>query len=396
MCQVFISYRRADDLGAIGRIHDWLAQPEKFGPAGVFMDVEDIPIGADFRKHIAHQMNQADVVLAMIGPKWLETIPARADDPTDFVRIELEMAFDRNLHVVPVLLGREIKMPTDLVLPPTISHFSFLNAETIDPGGRDFPLHMERLLLGLKKLREARAIPQNFRNRHQIAMIGVRRGRFLMGATPETDPDAQPNEGPERDVEIHHGFWMGKYPVTVEEYGRVMGREKLDEVLARIPAEQDYRYAHHRQPQKPITQIDWHEAVAFCDRLTELEEIDGVTIPSGYFYRLPTEAEWEYCCRAGTERQQRYGRLDEIAWTADSEGRFANVGEQLPNAWGFHDMLGLVHEWCQCQGGKLNRLIRGGSYHEPSASARASGRMEIAVNRKSSRVGMRIAMGTIT
>ncbi len=387
MSQVFISYRRADDLGAIGRIHDWLAQPEKLGPDGVFMDVEDIPMGADFRKHIAHQMNQADVVLAMIGPKWLETIPARADDPTDVVRIELEMAFDRHLYVVPILLGREVKMPAESVLPPTISHFSFLNAETIDPAGRDFAPHMDRFLRGLEKLREARENPRDFRNRHQIALIGVRRGRFVMGAGPETDPDAQPNEGPEREVEIHHGFWMGKYPVTVEEYGRVMGREKLDEVLARIPVDQDHRYAHHRQPQKPITQIDSDEAVAFCERLTEFEEAEAVITPPGYVYRLPTEAEWEYCCRAGTERQPRYSELEKIAWTVDSEGRFANVGELQPNARGFHDLLGLIHEWCQ------GLVVRGGSYHEPAFHARASARIEVVPNRRSCRVGMRVALG---
>ncbi len=395
MSKVFISYRRTDNIAKIGRIRDWLAQPNMLGPDGVFMDVEGIPIGADFRKHIAHEMDQSDIFLAMVGPSWLETVPARSDDPSDFVRIEIEMALDRHLHVVPILVGKEVTMPTDDILPPSIANFAFLNAELVDPSDRDFPLHMERLCRGLNKLREAREKPKDFRNSQGIQIVGLRHGRFLMGANEETDPKAQANELPEREEEIHHGFWIGKYPVTVEEFGRVMGRSKLDEVLARIPAEQDHRFAHHRQPLKPITQIDWKEADAFCRRLTELEDCEGHFVPPGYVYRLPTEAEWEYACRGGVERQPRYGHLDQIAWTADSGGRFANVGEREPNPFGLHDMLGLVFEWCEhLASDSGSTMIRGGSYHEPADDARASARKQFPCSRRSSRVGMRLVLGS--
>jgi len=399
MSQVFISYRRADELGGVGRIHDWLALTGQLGPEGVFMDVEDIPPGEDFRVRITHQMDQADVVLALIGANWLETIPARAADPNDYVRFELELAFARHLPVIPVLLGRHLLKPSRVTLPPSIARIAFLNAAEIDPGTHFRP-GMERLLQGIQRHREARDQPQPFRNPHGIAFAGIRRGSFLMGATPATDPEALPEEGPETEVTIPHGFWMGKYPVTVEEYGRIMGQAALAEILARVPIDRDPAFVHHREARKPITHVTWDEAAAFCERLTNLEQADSIEgrtiIPPGYEYRLPRSAEWEYACRAGIHRAPRYGELQRVAWTAESGGRFADVGELEANAWGLHDMLGLVFEWCVDDwGGSGQRIIRGGSYHEPARLARASAWMVRDAAKPSARVGFRVALGPV-
>jgi hypothetical protein len=108
-------------------------------------------------------------------------------------------------------------------------------------------------------------------------------GRFTMGS-PAFEPARYPTEGPLTEVTISRGFWIGKYEVTQGEFETVMGRNPSN---------------FTGDPKQPVEQVEWHDAVAYCDALTERERAAG-RLPSGYRYRLPTEAEWEYACRAGT------------------------------------------------------------------------------------------------
>jgi formylglycine-generating enzyme required for sulfatase activity len=130
------------------------------------------------------------------------------------------------------------------------------------------------------------------------------------------------DERPVHQVTISRGFWMGKYPVTQAQWQAVMGSDPSSFKGADLPVET----------------VSWDDCQQFLARLRGLEQ---------WTFRLPTEAEWEYACRAGTEGE-RYGDLDAIAWySGNSGGSTHPVGQKQPNAWGLHDMNGNVWQWCQ-------------------------------------------------
>ena len=148
MPKIFLSYRRQDSAGIAGRIYDRLRT--HFGDDTVFMDIDSIPFGVDFREHIDAAVGQCDVFLAVIGPRWAGDTDAhrRLDDSRDFVRIELESALKRNLPVIPILIDHA-RMPGEADLPTSLARLAFRNAIEVDLG-RDFHPHVERLIKGIE------------------------------------------------------------------------------------------------------------------------------------------------------------------------------------------------------------------------------------------------------
>ena len=145
MPRVSISYRRANSLAITGRIFDRLVS--RYGKAAVFRDIDNIPLGVDFRTHIDTALKASDVLLVIVGPKWLSASKdgrSRLDDENDLVRIEVETALTQGLPVIPVLVGRA-KMPAPQRLPSSLKGFPFRNAIEID-SGQDFDLHLQRLV----------------------------------------------------------------------------------------------------------------------------------------------------------------------------------------------------------------------------------------------------------
>src|SRR5687768_16231374 len=126
MGRIFLSYRRDDSADVTGRIYDRLAS--HFTPAVVFRDVDGIPLGTDFRKHLRNAIDDAAVVLAVVGPGWPGTLPdrRRIDDPRDFVRIEVEAALEKDKPLIPLLV-RGARMPAEDELPPTLQPLAFRN-----------------------------------------------------------------------------------------------------------------------------------------------------------------------------------------------------------------------------------------------------------------------------
>ena len=145
---IFISYRRQDSSVATGRIYDKLEQ--FYGTKSIFMDIDTIPIGVDFREYIDQEVSKCDIMLVIIGERWLEFIQAKKNDPRDFVRIEIEVALKRNIPVVPILLGSNVSPPSEAELPPNIGDLAYRNGIEVEPT-KDFRIHMDRLKRALDK-----------------------------------------------------------------------------------------------------------------------------------------------------------------------------------------------------------------------------------------------------
>jgi formylglycine-generating enzyme required for sulfatase activity len=133
-------------------------------------------------------------------------------------------------------------------------------------------------------------------------------------------------------VTLTQPFELGVYEVTQEQYEQVMGTNP----------------SNFKGSQNPVEQVSWDDAVEFCRKLSALP----AEKKAGYLYRLPTEAEWEYACRAGTTTKYSFGDSDsalgDYAWYGENSGRTTHpVGGKKPNPWGLYDMHGNVFEWCQ-------------------------------------------------
>ena len=150
---LLISYRRADSEAVAGRIRDRLVG--HFGEDSVFMDIDSIQVGLDFREQIASAVRGTDILLAIIGPNWLGKTTdglIRIRDGEDPVRIETEMALQNGVYVIPVLVGGA-NMPQPDALPESIRDLSFRNAVVVD-GGRDFHQHVDRLIRSMELILE--------------------------------------------------------------------------------------------------------------------------------------------------------------------------------------------------------------------------------------------------
>ena len=240
----------------------------------------------------------------------------------------------------------------------------------------------------------------------KISMVPIRGGRFVMGS-PEDEPDRGDDEGPRHEVEISP-FWMSKFEITWDQYD-VWGEatDQLRRQLLALPATpRDLLVDGVTKPTEPYTDMSFgmgkgdypaicmtqHAARTFCRWLSA---------KTGRYYRLPTEAEWEYACRAGTTTAYSFGDdpddLDEYAWHfGNSDGQYQKVGQKKPNPWGLYDMHGNVAEWVLDQyvdhyapapaGGVTKdplvvpqtlypRVVRGGSWDDDPDRLRSAARV---------------------
>ncbi len=220
-----------------------------------------------------------------------------------------------------------------------------------------------------------------------IELIELPVGTFLRGASKD-DPDAGEDEFPVTEIRISKPLWFGKYEITQAQFERVMGHNPAwfgpqgpaRGIVRKVPTEN-----------WPLDNASWKDAVEFCRRLSRIPEEKK----TGRTYRLPTESEWEYACRAGTTT--RFSYADHLS---TSDARFGDtsphghplpVGSFPPNPWGLHDMHGNVWEWCSDRyspdaystastgsqpeiPGSTARVVRGGDWRATAAFCRSSNR----------------------
>lgn len=148
--RIFLSYRRQDPwaASAVHRIYERLGK--HFGEENVFIDVDTIPPGRDFRQVLKEEVAKTDVLLAVMGDQWATLLQERAQENADFVRIEIESALELKLPVVPVLIGQGTRMPAERQLPESLRAIPYLQGVMIDPG-RDLPSHVQRLIADLER-----------------------------------------------------------------------------------------------------------------------------------------------------------------------------------------------------------------------------------------------------
>lgn len=157
-----ISYRRVDSAPITGRIYDRLRA--RFGSDQVFMDIASIPIGTDYRSHIHDSMKRCDVLLTVIGPRWLragDVGTRRIDDPNDLVHLEVAHALERNIRVVPLLV-EDAHMPAIEELPEDLKSLRFRNALRVD-SGIDFHHHIDRLCAAIEAIGRSLTVPAGVR-----------------------------------------------------------------------------------------------------------------------------------------------------------------------------------------------------------------------------------------
>lgn len=202
-----------------------------------------------------------------------------------------------------------------------------------------------------------------------------------------------------QQITLTKEFWLGKFEVTQGEYSALMGANP----------------SHFTgDPNRPVEKVSHADAANFCATLTKREYAAG-HLPSHYAYRLPTEAEWEYACRAGSTNLFSFGNDENdaapYAWTEENSGGTTHpVGQKLPNAWRLHDMHGNVWEWCEDwysetpssvstnpvgpAEGKF-KMFHGGGWSHPAKFARSANRFMMAPSNGIYFVGFRVALSTI-
>jgi sulfatase modifying factor 1 len=243
-----------------------------------------------------------------------------------------------------------------------------------------------------------------------VALCWCPAGRFRMGS-PHDEPERRPGED-QVEVTLSKGFWMGKHEVTQGQWKRVVG-----EFPGKLTAGEGDGF--------PVYAVNFAEAEGFCRQLTEQARAGGV-LPAGWEFRLPTEAQWEYACRAGTTTATSFGdTLSNLQ--ANFQGKPYNGGEAGPslqraapvgsypaNPWGLHDVHGNVFEWCRDwhharlpggvdpdlysaqstalvnRTGDRSRVRRGGCWADEGWPCRSAFRLRFEPERRSDHIGFRV------
>jgi formylglycine-generating enzyme required for sulfatase activity len=275
--------------------------------------------------------------------------------------------------------------PPGAVIDPATGEFSWtpsaeqaekqynVTASARAPDGRESHLSFTITVTRPAPPKKEKEISFDLGNGVKLEMVLIPAGEFLMGS-PDSENGRFPDEGPQHRVRITRPFYLGKYLVTQEQWQAVMGNNP----------------SNFKGPENPVEMVSWDDCQQF------LAKLNAKTSEQPGKFVLPTEAQWEYACRAGSKTRYCFGdddsELGEYAWYhANSGGKTHPVGGKKSNAWGLYDMHGNVWEWCQDwydegyyaksptddpagSDGGANRVFRGGGWSDPAGDCRSAPR----------------------
>jgi sulfatase modifying factor 1 len=276
----------------------------------------------------------------------------------------------------------------------------------------------------------------------RLPMSWIPAGKFTMGS-PASEAGRKPDESPQMMVTLTKGYWLGCTEVTIEQWKAVMGSNVRQQAMKLLSDSTLYDFngkkstirafmgfgpndvdkiLSHENDETPMYFVSWYQAMDFCKRLTEKERA-ARCLPAGYEYTLPTEAQWEYACRAGTIGPTYAASTDSIAWYgANSFQGYTGKGQGTPNAgphnaggkpankWGMQDMPGNIWEWCSdwygpYPGGQVINPVgpasggykanRGGSFGSGIYDERSAARAQNPPNEQSAWRGFRLALAAV-
>ncbi len=303
-----------------------------------WLDEEQIAPGRSFQEEIQKVIPLVQSAAIFIGLEGLGKWQVWE------LRSLISQCVEEDISIIPVLLPGVDGVPERFRF---LKEFNWVSFEKIDDAAA--LCRLEWGITGIKpsvqsskeevKL-SANAIPDRSHSQAQyftenlgkgitLDMVYIPGGTFMMGS-PEGE--GENNEKPQHEVTVQ-AFYIGKYPITQAQYQQIMGKNP----------------SRFQGDERPVETVSWDDAVEFCQRLSK---------QTGQEYRLPTEAQWEYACRAGTKSAFYFGSeltptLAKcktnalIAWATLFHGETVNVGQFLPNAFGLYDMHGNVWEWCE-------------------------------------------------
>jgi formylglycine-generating enzyme required for sulfatase activity len=389
MARIFLCHA-SEDKAQVREVYHRLRAVDGLEP---WLDEEDLLPGQDWAREIPLALRKSDFILIFLS----RTSVAKRG----YVQREMKLALDAwqevpegTIHTIPVRLD-------DCDVPELFRRYQWVNL--FDPRGLDRIVRAIRVELakgtGSAPPSSLRPSPSTslseaptkdttvetvLTNSIGMEFVRIPAGAFMMGSR-STDTEAYNDEKPTHRVTISQPFYLGRHPVTQMQWTAVMGKN---------PSK------YKKNPNHPVEHVSWHDVQTF---LHKLKEQDG-----GRDYHLPTEAQWEYACRAATETVRYYFDVNTIAWYKEnSNGHPQPVGQKLPNAWGLYDMLGNVWEWCS--DGKRDytedeaidpmgsistnsiRVVRGGGWDYPMQIVRAALRRGYIPSLRFNNLGFRCA-----
>jgi formylglycine-generating enzyme required for sulfatase activity len=357
MSDIFLSYKKEEK--AIAKIYVGALELKGFT---VWWD-PDIDHGDIFDEVIQEQLDAAKCVIVLWSSKSVKS---------KWVRAEATSGEDR---LVPVLIN-DVKIPVPFNLIQTANLIGWKGDQT----DAEFVKLLESVS---KKLGRSRPIKkEEYTNSIDMKFALIPAGEFIMGSN-EYD-----SEKPEHEVTISKPFYLGVYPVTQQEWNTVMKKNP----------------SRFKGEHLPIESVSWNDVQEFIKQLNQKEGSNK--------YRLPSEAEWEYAARAGTNTRYSYGddesKLGDYAWyDENSDSKTHPVGQKKPNPWGLYDMHGNVWEWVQDKwhdnyngaptdgsswegGDGSDRVVRGGAWYAGAGSCRSANRVSLDPGGRSSYLGFRL------
>lgn len=402
MSDIFICYSRTDST-----IANMLADRLRAEGWSVFLDVQT-QVGRRWHKEIEREMHTARALVVLWSAQSRES---------DFVLEEAEYGKRKDI-LFPAFIER-VEFPYGFGRIQTADLIGWAG----DPSHPRLEQMLEPLRLQLngqgtgpvdptvllKPAAPARKPGETFRDKLKDGgegplMVIIPAGEFVMGSPPE-EPERIGGEGPQHPVRIARPFAMGVYTVTFDDYERFARATKRE-------TPEDLGWGRGN---RPVINVAWDDARAYCAWLSEQTVAD---------YRLPSEAEWEYACRAGTTTPFHVGqRLStdqanfdgSCTYAGSAQGQYRQqtmpVGSFPSNAFGLHDMHGNVLEWCQdtwhknyagapADGsaweaqGKTSRVLRGGSFFGGPIGCRAAFRYDFAPDKRNYNAGFRVCRGS--